>query len=64
MQAFFKILCRTGQLSNAPEGHLSRIPGSPVAERRGNAPRMSGGHGGQACLEPVTIRSIRLLAGA
>jgi len=25
-----------GQLSSAPEGHLSRTSGSPVAERRGN----------------------------
>ena len=43
MQCF--VICRyisllrpTRQLSGAPEGHLSRTPGSPVAERREGAP--------------------------
>ena len=31
---------------------------------RAIAPRMSGGRGGQACLDPVDIRSIRLLASS
>ncbi len=32
----FVLLQVTRQLSSAPKGHLSRTPGSPVAERRGN----------------------------
>jgi hypothetical protein len=48
MRAFFARLA-------IAHGYLLSMP---------NAPRMSGGYGGQVCLDPVDIRSIRSLTGA